>query len=505
MKKIYYLFLLILPGLSFSQSQALFSDSILAEIRVRIGADSLAWLYANPLSNQYLQADMVYEDGLHSDTILNIGFRLRGNTSRFSRKKSFKISFNTFVSGRRYQGVKKLNLNGMHNDPTLVREKFFYRIWQKAGMPERRSVFVKLFINDHYMGLYTGLEEMDKDWLQRVMGNNAGNLYKCTYPADLVYLGPEQNSYKSVQSSASTGGRAYSLETNEAEDDYSDLVQLCARLQDPVSASFQQNIQAILDVDGFLKALAFEIACGHWDDYAFNKNNYFLYRNSGSGRFHFISYDGDNTFGIDWVGIDWSQRSIASWINPSQARPLLTKILSYPPYKQRFFQITDSLNHHVLHPDSCFGWLDWAKNHILQAAEADSFRTLDYGYSLQDFIDGFTLPVDNHAPIGIKPFLQNRFDAVTQELALLAIASTKKEIPLTAFPNPFHSILSISARDCKSVEIIDFSGKKVSCRVKIFEEGGIWKLDFSLLPKGLYRIFLEKNSGDRLSCTVNSL
>jgi spore coat protein CotH len=234
--------LLITATEGFSQSSsALFSDSILSRVKVWINPDSLNWLHANPTSNVYLMADMVYEDGLWSDTIRKIGFRLRGNTSRFSKKKSYKISFNTFSSGRRYQGVKKINLNGQHNDPTMIREKLFYHLWNKAGMPARRTVFVKLFINNLYMGLYTGLEEFDKDWLQRVMGNNSGNLYKCTYPADLIYLGPDQNAYKSIQSSSSTGGRAYSLETNEVEDDYSGFVQLCARLQDPVTASFPQN------------------------------------------------------------------------------------------------------------------------------------------------------------------------------------------------------------------------------------------------------------------------
>ncbi|MBK6347143.1 MAG: hypothetical protein IPF68_14665 [Bacteroidales bacterium] len=41
------------------------------------------------------------------DTIHETGFRLRGNTSRYSAKKSFKISFNTWVPGQKYHGVEK--------------------------------------------------------------------------------------------------------------------------------------------------------------------------------------------------------------------------------------------------------------------------------------------------------------------------------------------------------------------------------------------------------------
>jgi hypothetical protein len=492
--------------LVFSQSQTLFSDSVMARVNVWISPDSLDWLYAHPISDQYLKADMVYEDGVFSDTIRNIGFRLRGNTSRFSRKKSYKISFNTFLAGRRYQGVKKLNLNGQHNDPTMIREKLFYQLWNKAGMPKRRCVFVKLFVNDLYMGLYTGLEEMDKDWLQRVMGNNSGNLYKCTYPADLVYQGSQQDAYKSILSSASTGGRAYSLETNEAEDDYSDLVQLCARLHDPLTASFQQNIESILDVDAYLKALALEIACGHWDDYAFNKNNYFLYHNPGTGRFHFISYDADNTFGVDWFGIDWATRNLQSWMTPSEARPLLTKVLAFPPYLSRFYQIADSLNKHIMHPDSNFKWIDWAKSHISEAAAADSFRCLDYGYTWQDFNNGFTQAVDNHTPIGIKPFLQNRFEFMQQELAVLGAAPLNVHGCPMPFPNPFRSRISLPypGSHYQSVDIIDFWGGNVSSEVSKEENSEQVTLDFGLLPKGLYHLILQTHSGVRKVYAISS-
>jgi hypothetical protein len=444
-----------------AQSSALFNDSIIASVKIRISSDSLQWLYANPLNNNYLKADMVYEDGQFSDTIANVGFRLRGNTSRFSRKKSFKISFNEFAPGRRYQGVKKFNLNGQHNDPTLVREKFFYHVWNKSGMPERRTVFVRLFINGLYMGLYTGLEELDKDWLQRVMDEKSGNLYKCTYPADLAYLGSNQQLYKDIPSSSATGGRAYSLETNELTDDYSGFVQLCARLNDPVTASFPMNIESILDVPLFLKALAIDIACGNWDDYAYNKNNYFLYHHMGSGQFRFITYDADNTFGVDWIGKNWSNRSINTWVNEGQPRPLATKLLEHLPYRERFYNWFDTLNRQIVHPDSCFPWLDWAKNHILTSVETDSFRTLDYGYSIGDFHLGFVGTVDSHTPFGIKPFLQLRHQATTSQLEVLENKQLYPSGPFLAYPNPFENVFIIQDHEQKieKIEVLDATGR----------------------------------------------
>ena len=67
---------------------------------------------------------------------------------------------------------------------------------------------------------------------------------------------------------------------------------------------------------------------GHWDGYAFNKNNYYLYRQPSNGKFVFIEYDMDNTFGIDWFGIDWANRDFNSWYNAN--RPIIVRLFSYP-------------------------------------------------------------------------------------------------------------------------------------------------------------------------------
>ena len=136
-------FIIIFHFISFSQSNQLFDDKVVNEIYVEIPTDTLAKIYSNPLSENYSNATFIFG----KDTIKNVGFRLRGNSSRYSKKKSFKISFNEFVSGTKYQGVKKINLNGQHNDPSLIREKLFYDTWKKAGFPERRSAFVRVFIN----------------------------------------------------------------------------------------------------------------------------------------------------------------------------------------------------------------------------------------------------------------------------------------------------------------------------------------------------------------------
>jgi spore coat protein CotH len=245
----------------------LFDNSRVSSVYIEISPDSLKWIMDNVLSDHYFKAMFIYDYGTKRDTLKDVGFRLRGNTSRVSKKKSFKISFNEYVSGRKYQEVKKINLNGQHNDPTLIREKLFYDYWKNTGLAERRTSFVKMYINQAYYGLYTNLEEFDKDWLQRVYGEKSGNLYKCTCPADLVYHGTNQGTYKIINSGSATGGRAYDLQTNEVADDYSDLVDLITTLNQPADEAFAILISQKINVDGFLRAFALDVATGNWDDY----------------------------------------------------------------------------------------------------------------------------------------------------------------------------------------------------------------------------------------------
>jgi hypothetical protein len=491
--------ILLFTGCLVSIAQStLFDNSRVSSIHIEISPDSLNQIMTDVLSDHYFKARFIYEYATGCDTLEDIGFRLRGNTSRYSQKKSFKISFNEYVQGRKYQDVKKINLNGQHNDPTLVREKLFYDTWNKIGMPERRTSFVKLFINFQYYGLYTNLEELDKDWLQRVYGENDGNLYKCTYPADLVYLGTSPQTYKDINSYSATGGRAYDLQTNESVDDYRDLVELILTLSLNNDSLFISHVSKELDVDEVLKAFALDVATGNWDDYMYNKNNYFLYHNLTSGKFEFISYDTDNTFGVDWMDQDWATRNCLDWYYHSEPRPLASRLLSIPAYKKKYEHYLDTIARFIIHPDSIFGHIDSLHSLIAYAAYQDTYRTLDYGYTTYDFDNGFSQTIDSHTPYGIKPFLTMRKSKILEQLPPNAVPEFHKETTdiFSFYPNPATDLIHIltTAKQPPVLLLIsDPLGNK--CLVKEINpiEPEIL-LNISKLPPGFYILTME--SGD---------
>jgi hypothetical protein len=398
--------------LNYAQSipyRNLFEDNKLPSIYISLPPDSLTWLYRNVNYDENIRANFVFSDGVKNDTMRDVGFRLRGNTSRSSAKKSFKVKFNAFTSGIKYQGVKELNLNGAHNDPTMVREKLFYDAWNLAGLPQRRASFAKVYLNNVYYGLYTNIEELDDEWAQRVYGTDDGNLFKCIYPADLKYLGANPNLYKPTK-------RAYELKTNELTDDYSDLIKLCLVLNTPTN--FECEIQKILNVQGFLKAYAFEVLAAHWDNHGYNKNNFFLYHNPRTDLFEFISYDPDNSFGVDFGGGPFTTRNIYTWHNAANGI-LAAKLLAVPTFKNQFSFYVNQLANNAF--ANLFPRLDAMKTLISSAAQDDTYRTRDYGFTFADFQNGFDLTAKNPAKFGIKQFIAARNPSAISQITSLAM------------------------------------------------------------------------------------
>jgi len=430
---------------NYDLSEFLFDDSRLATIEISIHPDSLVWILAdqNLNSDRYFRATMRYQSGELDTTVENIGFRLRGNTSRRSDKKSFKISFSEFDDGRRFFGLKKFNLNGEHNDPSIVRSKLGWDLFEQMNVPGSRAVHVKLYINGEYRGLYIHVEEYDKTFVKNRFDDGDGNLFKCLWPADLKYLGTNPNAYKYVQDNR----RAYELQTNETQDDYSDLARLITILNKASDSDFADTLYSTFDIWNFLKYLAVDMTIGNWDDYWYNKNNYFLYDNPESGKFEFIPYDCDNTFGICWDGNDWGTRNIYSWGENSLERPLTYRILKNQQFKDLYTFFVNKIVTDYFNETTFFQRIDTLKARISSAAYTDTFRTLDYGYTVQDFDNSYTTALGDHVKYGLKPYIFARRQSILSQLQIVNIAPFVIREPSVSLTTDGQTIISIDLFD----------------------------------------------------------
>ena len=109
-----------------------------------------------------------------------------------------------------------MNLVGQHNDPSLLRYWMSLTTLNTNDLISSRSSYVKLYINSEYKGIYFNVEHIDDEFLQkRFIGDDGGNLYKCTWGADLKYRGASQSSYYG----------SYELKTNKVANDYPEIIE----------------------------------------------------------------------------------------------------------------------------------------------------------------------------------------------------------------------------------------------------------------------------------------
>ena len=436
----------------------LFNNQVVPRIDIEISEGNLSTIFTsgNEESDDHFPVTFYFDDGEFKDTMPNVGFRLRGNTSRYSRKKSFKLSFNTFEKGRKWQGVEKINLNGEHNDPTVSRARFCFNLLREMGVPAPRANHVQLYINGIYAGLYANIEHIDEEFVDSRFGNNDGNLYKCTWPADMNYLGDDPDLYKYLKGDE----RAYDLKRNEEEDDYSDLANLIDVLNNTPVDELPCAIEPIFNIDILLKSIVFDILSGNWDGPLFNKNNFYLYNNEETGRIEYIPFDLDNTFGIDWFSIDWATRNMYIWGHPDEPRPLYWRILEVPEYLNRFSFFMDQTIQNIFTEQNLFPKLDFIRDQVAPFIEADPFYSLDYGFDMEDFMKGFDEMVPfNHTKRGIKEFISLRHESTKVQLPPIDYIPYLKDVHVEQVSTSLEFTIQVQVEEDNALEKVEFCFK----------------------------------------------
>ncbi|MDX2444011.1 MAG: CotH kinase family protein [Bacteroidales bacterium] len=389
-----------------------FTDTIVPRIDISIDPADLDAIYDNVESDIEYPATFIFKTEHISDTVYEVGFRLRGNTSRHSGKKSFKISFNTFNPGRKYHGLEKMNLNGEHNDPSIMRSKLSWDLLRTFELPAARSNHIQLYINGTFWGIYANVEHIDEEFMEKRFGNQDGNLYKCLWPADLKYIGSDPDLYKFTAGDR----RAYDLRTNVEGDDYSDIAHLIDIINNTDLSQLPCELEKIFNVPDYIKTLAFDVVISNWDGYAFNMNNFYLYHNTSTDKFEFVLYDLDNTYGIDWFDIDWAVRNIYSWSPGSGERPLFDRIMEVQQYKDQYSFYVQQLIQEILNTSTLFPRINYLRDQISPLVPLDPFYPLDYGYNQNDFLRSFHEATGAHVKYGLKPYLLTRIGSANLQL-----------------------------------------------------------------------------------------
>jgi len=323
---------------------AFFDDSAVREIRIYFTDPN--W-YNTLTQGHNSTADPYFPCRFQSGntSLPNIGCRFKGNSSfrRNGIKKPFKLDFNEYDDNANFLGLKKLNLNNFDLSPDFMREKLLHDFAGKY-VAALRSVYVRLYINDAFYGLYLAVEQPDKQMMQSRYGNDEdGNLYEGEERLggtggrpDLSYLGANQSLYENI----------YILKTNESANNYSGLIEFLNILNNTAAAEFPAKLEQVCDVENWLYGMAVNNLVVNLDSYLGVAAEYYLYDRDSDGRFVHIQWDHNESFGITGDGTPRLTNPFTTdpFYLPgggtgNNARPFLQKVWAVNDYRRLYLRI----------------------------------------------------------------------------------------------------------------------------------------------------------------------
>ncbi|KAF2007908.1 hypothetical protein P154DRAFT_584282 [Amniculicola lignicola CBS 123094] len=199
-------------------------------------------------------------------TFSNVGIIKKSFCGSFSNSKpSLRFDYAQYDTANekaieKVIGVHNLVVNNCKQDDSYVRQPLGYDLCRQAGIPYMRCNFAKVVVNDVDMGVYVNLEPIKKRFIQNNFnGNDKGNAYELELGEDLVV--------SDIDSSR------ISFEGFSSYKDSKDL-RLAAT---QIASGGIIGAKQVIDFDQYLKFSAMEALFKHWDGYALNRNNTYVY------------------------------------------------------------------------------------------------------------------------------------------------------------------------------------------------------------------------------------
>jgi hypothetical protein len=294
-------------------------------------------------SNAQMNATFISMDAEGLKIRYNTGARVRGKGTRKRPPISLRINF---PSDRSWNGVTAINLNTKFTHLQILGSAVF----KKAGLPAADAKPVKVFINGNNLALSETIPErmydkcayvevLDSDFAENHFPDDSGgNIYRCmraddNQEADWRYEGLDPAAYTDT----------YFKESNSAEYDWSDLIQLNDILSNSPEETYVDDVNRVLNVAHWMRWYAIEVmlsnnetnpSSGQGDDY-------YMYRGEGGTRFYILPHDLDTIFGQGREKV--SANTLSIW-TPTRISAM-NRFMTHPAFiTQYYIQLKDVID-----------------------------------------------------------------------------------------------------------------------------------------------------------------
>lgn len=164
----------------YSAAGGLFDESRVHTVNILISEKDWQYMTTHATEETYVPCDAVIDGEL----VEHIGIRPKGNSSLSSISKqgsthfSYKLEFDHYDAAVTYQGLDKLCLNNLGQDPSCMKDFMAYHLMNETGIAAPLSSYALMQVNGEDFGLCLAVEAVEDAFALRNYGEEPGQLYK---------------------------------------------------------------------------------------------------------------------------------------------------------------------------------------------------------------------------------------------------------------------------------------------------------------------------------------
>jgi putative membrane-bound dehydrogenase-like protein len=228
-------------------------------------------------------------------TYKGVGLRYSGNASYMASAGGLKRSFLIDLErsdNRDFHGLHAIGLQSGALDPAKAREALAFALFREAGVPAPRTAVAEVTLtvpgrhDKAYLGLYTLVEPVDREFLKDRFHTEKGVLLRPQGLRGLDFLGDDWEKYRGPYRPLAEPSP---VEANR-------LIDFVRLIQQGDDQKFRTEIDSYLDVDRFLRFMALQAMIANADGFFTLGYNYSLFLDPTTNRFIFIPGDQELSF-----------------------------------------------------------------------------------------------------------------------------------------------------------------------------------------------------------------
>lgn len=311
-----------------------FGQGSIVDINIEISDADWQDMTANAKDEEYHSVNIT----VNGTTVSNAGFRTKGFSSLMAVSNSdsdrygFKVKFDEYVDDQTLNGLDTLVLNASFADPSYMREYLTYSAHASLGGLTPCLTYSRLSINGELFGFYLCIEAYDDSFVERYSSADDTVLYKAV-SENCTLMSSDDGSGFDVQ---------------YGKDDSKSNIKNLIEVLNKTTSDNKADLEAVLDIDSVLKAIAVNTVTGNYDSYNGSKaHNYYLMYSGG--KFTYIGWDYNMSIGgfseDNGASVDVDILSPVYNVELAQ-RPLIGKLLAIDKYKERYLGYIDSLTNY---------------------------------------------------------------------------------------------------------------------------------------------------------------